>query len=89
MLKSGAELSANSCCSSSEGSPGVDVGETGDDKAEEQVTYLFGSLAEAYLQLDEGVVQLKTWYEWREEVGRSFNVCDVRWQRSAAHEVTM
>ena len=29
-------------------------------------------------------MQLKMWYKWREEVGRSFNVRDVRWQRSTA-----
>ena len=53
MLKRGAELSVNLGWSSSGivlvGPPGVNVGEIGDDKIEEQVTYLCGWLPEAYL----------------------------------------
>ena len=53
MLKRGAELSVNLGWSSSGivlvGPPGVNVGEIGDDKIEERVTYLCGWLPEAYL----------------------------------------
>ena len=63
ILKRGAERSVNLGCSLSDitlaGPPGVNVGEIGDDKVEGQVTYLCGSLLEAYLQLHEEVVPLE------------------------------